>query len=156
MGDHKATPIGRRAVLAGGMGLGISFALRMGVARAEGLLEAPEALKRLRRDALLLLDVRSPGEWRQTGIPEGARPVTIHDPRGLPGFIDAVTAATGGDRERPIALICAAGVRSTLAQKALVGAGFTDVLNVKEGFFGSPNGPGWLKRGLPVAPCPAC
>jgi len=82
--------------------------------------------------------------------------VTIHDPGGLPGFVEAVKAALGGDLKRPIAVICATGNRSTLAQRLLAKAGFTRVLNIKEGMLGGANGPGWLPRGLPVESCTAC
>ena len=82
--------------------------------------------------------------------------MTIHDPGGLPGFVEAVKAALGGDLKRPIAVICATGNRSTLAQRLLARAGFTRVLNIKEGMLGGANGPGWLPRGLPVDSCGAC
>ena len=100
--------------------------------------------------------MRSPREWRQTGVAKGARRVTIHDPGGLPGFVEAVKAALAGDLKSPIAVICATGNRSTLAQRLLAKAGFTRVLNIKEGMLGGPNGPGWLTRGLPVESCSAC
>jgi len=62
----------------------------------------------------------------------------------------------GADRDRPIALICARGNRSTVASSALTQAGYTHVYNIREGMFGSPDGPGWLARGLPTDPCSAC
>jgi rhodanese-related sulfurtransferase len=100
--------------------------------------------------------VRSPKEWRQTGVAKGAHQVTIHDPGGLPGFVEAMKAELGGEFGKPIAVICASGNRSTLAQRLLNQAGFTTVLNIKEGMLGGPNGPGWLNRGLPVERCSAC
>ena len=101
-------------------------------------------------------DGRSPEEWRQTGVPRGARRVTSHDPGGLKGVLKAMAAAVDGDLKKPIALICARGNRSTFAQKVLGEAGFTRVFNIREGFAGGPYGPGWVKRGLPVEPCPNC
>ncbi len=105
---------------------------------------------------LVLIDVRSPQEWRQTGVPKGARRVTIHDPGGLKGFLKAMAAAVDGDLKKPVALICARGNRSTVAQRVLGEAGFTRVFNIREGFTGGSYGPGWVKRGLPVEACPGC
>ncbi len=120
------------------------------------IMTADEAKVRLERGEMTLIDVRSPQEWRQTGIAPGARTVTIHDPGGLPGFVEAVKAEVGGDLKKVIAVICARGNRSTIAQKALTEAGFTRVMNLKEGMLGGPYGPGWLPRGLPVEPCRNC
>lgn len=120
------------------------------------VMTADEASVRAEAGEVMLIDVRSPQEWRQTGVPRGARRVTIHDPGGLKGFVDAMAAAVDGDLEKPIALICARGNRSTIAQKVLGEAGFTRVFNVREGFAGGPYGPGWVKRGLPVEACPGC
>ncbi len=132
-------------VLAAGAALGGHF-----------VMTADEASVRAEAGEVVLIDVRSPQEWRQTGVPKGARRVTIHDPGGLKGFVDAMAAAVDGDLEKPIAVICARGNRSTLAQKVLGEAGFTRVFNIREGFIGGPYGPGWVKRGLPVEPCPDC
>jgi rhodanese-related sulfurtransferase len=105
---------------------------------------------------IVLVDVRSPQEWRQTGVPAGAEMVTIHQPNGLIGFLDAMGEALGDDRGRPIALICARGNRSSVASTALARAGYTQVYNIREGMFGSPDGPGWLTRGLPMDSCRTC
>lgn len=102
-----------------------------------------------------LIDVRSPDEWRETGLPAGGIPVTIHDSDGWRGFLDKVLNAVGNDRHSPIALICASGVRSSAALRFLRSQGFTDVLDVSEGMMGrggrGPGG-GWLQRGLPTVP----
>ena len=58
--------------------------------------------------------------------------------------------------DRPIALICARGNRSTHAQRILRNAGFTRVYNIREGMFGSRDGPGWLSQTLPTEPCRTC
>ncbi len=121
-----------------------------------GALTAPAAQTKASAGEILLVDVRSPQEWRQTGIPQGARQVTIHHPKGLPGFVAAMIAEVGGDLDQPIAMICARGNRSTVAQDALRRAGFTEVMNVREGMIGSPAGPGWLQRQLPIEPCRTC
>ena len=65
-------------------------------------------------------------------------------------FIAALTDAAGADRDAPIALICAGGVRSARLGRRLTEAGFTNIIDVPEGMQGSGAGPGWLRRGLPT------
>lgn len=121
-------------------------------AAAEGQIQADEAYTMVKRGELLIIDVRTSGEWRGTGIPEGARMAEY----GSPTFLAAVTGAVSSDRTRAIAVICRSGNRSALARRALEANGFTHVLDIREGMLGSSFGPGWLKRGLPITPCPNC
>ncbi len=65
--------------------------------------------------------------------------MTIHQPDGLIGFIEAMGDTLGEDRSRPIALICARGNRSSLASSALAEAGYTQVYTIREGMLGSPD-----------------
>ena len=120
------------------------------------VIAADQAMQLAAAGEIVVVDVRSPQEWRQTGVPAGARLVTIHQPDGLIGFIVAMGDALGEDRSRPVALICARGNRSSVASSALAQAGYTQVYNIQEGMLGSPDGPGWLARGLPTDPCGTC
>ncbi len=120
------------------------------------VIAADQAMQLAAAGEIVVVDVRSPQEWRQTGVPAGARLVTIHQPDGLIGFIVAMGDALGEDRSRPVALICARGNRSSVASSALAQAGYTQVYNIREGMLGSPDGPGWLARGLPTGPCGTC
>ena len=125
----------------------------------QDILTAPEALRRVASGELVLIDVRSEKEWRATGIPKGALAISIHDPKGKTGFLEKVRAAIGETTDRPVATICAAGVRSDRAQTWLREAGYGPVMNVREGMMGrwrlsEPDQPGWLKRGLPTEPWP--
>ncbi len=115
-----------------------------------------EALERSQRGEVTIIDVRSPQEWKQTGVPAGAHPVTIHDPQGLEGFVQAMRRSVNGKLDTPVALICARGNRSTRALNALQAAGFTQVLNIKEGMLGSTSGSGWLAQDLPLDSCTTC
>lgn len=122
-------------------------------AMADTIMSAPAAAKAAAAGETTIVDVRSPGEWRQTGVARGAATVTIHNPDGIKAFVREMTKAVAGDKSRPIALICAAGVRSARAARILAANGFTNIQNVAEGMLGRPDaGPGWLKRGLPVSP----
>lgn len=95
---------------------------------------------------VVLIDIRQPQEWAQTGIGQGALPLDMR----RRDFEDALLAAVNGDKARPVALICARGVRSRHMSERLAAAGFTRIIDVPEGMLGSGAGPGWLNRGLPV------
>ncbi|MEP1208911.1 MAG: rhodanese-like domain-containing protein [Rhizobiaceae bacterium] len=121
-----------------------------GLARADGNYNgnasADAAFKLSQGNKLKLVDIRRPSEWRQTGVGSGAHKISMHQS----GFVARIDALLGGDRSKPVALICARGHRSTNMKARLNALGFTNVTNVKEGMLGSKSGPGWLKRKLPI------
>jgi rhodanese-related sulfurtransferase len=122
-------------------------------ARAEPNLSAPQVFEALSKGRLLLIDIRTPQEWRQTGVVPGAARVDYY--RGPEVLLKSVLKMVDGDRNAAIALVCRTGNRTARAQKLLQAQGFTQVYNLNEGMIGSAAGPGWLKRQLPVEPC-AC
>ena len=96
-----------------------------------------------------LVDVREPAEWAQTGMPANAKgvPITSTD------FVAKVLAENGGDKSKPVAVICRSGTRSAKAADQLAAAGFTNVTNVGDGMIGRDGvGKGWLAASLPVTP----
>lgn len=95
---------------------------------------------------ILLIDIRRPDEWARTGVGEGATPLDMR----RPDFTKVLQQLTEAHPDRPIALICARGVRSRHLTGRLSAAGFTHILDVPEGMLGSGAGPGWLRAGLPV------
>lgn len=109
-------------------------------------MSAADAHERATKGDILLVDIRTDGEWKQTGLGASARPISMHKP----GFIEKLIEAAGNDKSRTIALICATGGRSRWLQGQLTKYGFTNVVDVSEGMLGSAAGPGWLKTGLPV------
>ena len=118
---------------------------------AGDVISSKDALAGVESGAVTLIDVRSIEEWRQSGIPKGGKAISIHDPGGMTAFVAKVTAAVKNRKDQPIALICARGVRSTRAEWALGKAGFTKILNVREGTLGNfIDGPGWFAQKLPV------
>ena len=101
------------------------------------------------RPDTLLIDVREPAEWEQTGTPAGARLIS----GSRSDFVDAVLEATGGDKTKPVAVICRSGSRSVKAAERLAASGFTHVTNVGDGMIGRGGlGKGWLAAGLPAQP----
>jgi rhodanese-related sulfurtransferase len=140
----------RRVVLAGLLGVGLLAACAPTSAGPE--IAAAEAQRRAQAGELVLIDIRRPEEWRETGVAQGA--VRIDMRRA--DFADAVLQQLGGNRAAPFAIICRTGNRTTQMQRELIGLGFSQVYNVREGMAGSAAGPGWLRQGLPVTPCPQC
>jgi rhodanese-related sulfurtransferase len=140
-------------------GLVLAFTLfAAGLASAaEKRITADTAYDRLSKGQLTLIDIRSPEEWRESGVPAGALAITMHDPGGKAAFAKAILRAVGGDKTKPIALICAVGRRSRWAQGFLANQGHVQVQDVSEGMFGrGKHLPGWVRRGLPVKPCLRC
>lgn len=111
-------------------------------------INAIEAHEKAGAGEILLIDIRTVGEWKQTKIAASSIAISMHQA----DFLEKLGAAVSGDKSRKIALICATGGRSRWLQQELSRRGFTNVADVSEGMLGSPAGPGWLKRGLPVKP----
>jgi len=136
-----------------------TFALALlamaGLTHAAPDMAAPDAAAAVSAGKITLVDIRTPPEWKETGVARGAKRINMLHPQGAPGFVDQLLGEVKGDRNAPIALICRTGNRSTQVQRYLQSVGFTQVHNVNEGMAGSAAGPGWLKRGLPVEPCSA-
>lgn len=109
-------------------------------------LSAEEALEKARAGEILLIDVRTPAEWRETGVPEPAALANMQ----ARDFGQTLMTLLDGDRDRPFAVICRTGRRSSHVANALAANGFTAVHDVPEGMAGSRAGPGWLARGLPL------
>lgn len=105
-----------------------------------------QAYEALKADEIRLIDVRSRGEWQETGVAKFAWPVSLHEPRFSKRLIVAKELAV----DRPIALICASGGRSGRVLRGLKQAGFKNFLDVSEGMMGSNTGPGWIASGLPI------
>ena len=58
----------------------------------------------------LLVDIRTPPEWHQTGVIEGAKLITFQDPQG---FIDQIKDEIADGRD--VVLICRSGSRTQAA-----------------------------------------
>jgi len=113
--------------------------------KLNGTASAPRAYSLAKNNQIKLVDIRRPSEWRSTGVGKGAHRISMHQG----GFVSRIDKLVGGDRSKPVALICARGNRSARMKKRLNALGFTNVINVSEAMLGSRAGAGWLKRGLP-------
>jgi rhodanese-related sulfurtransferase len=108
--------------------------------------DAPTAHKLVQNGKITLIDIRRPDEWEKTGSGDGAVRLDMR----RDDFVAELEKITNGDKSKPVALICARGVRSARLNNKLTDAGFTNIIDVPEGMLGSASGPGWIKRGLPL------
>jgi rhodanese-related sulfurtransferase len=106
----------------------------------------PEAAKLTSEKKVILIDIRTPEEWRETGVAENAHKLDMTDPL----FPAKLSAITGGDPTRPIALICRTANRTRTVQQALLQRGYSAVINVEGGMVGNAADKGWILHGLPV------
>jgi rhodanese-related sulfurtransferase len=105
-----------------------------------------EVQKLLADKKIVLIDIRTPEEWKETGIAKDAVRIDMNDPR----FGAKLNQAIEGDRTKPIALICRSSSRSRTVQQALLQSGYARVINVEGGMLGNELDKGWIKHDLPV------
>ena len=118
---------------------------------------AAYAFLQQRPDALLV-DCRTEMEFFYVGHPVGAVHIAWHEPpewEANPNFA-AEVQEEAKDKTRPVLLICRSGKRTLDAGAALEANGFTEVINVLEGFEGDLDENfhrntqnGWRVAGLP-------
>ena len=87
--------------------------------------------QQLENNEVTLIDIRGREEWDQGNV-EGS----IHIPRG---FLELQIETRTTNRDQPIAIICAGGVRSLLGARDLHTMGYTNVTSVAGGFSGWKN-----------------
>jgi len=105
---------------------------------------------------IVLIDIRQPEEWRQTGVAEGSFRISMGHPEGGQGFLRDVLSAVDGNTDAALVLICRTGNRTSQVVPALQQWGFTRIHHIPEGMLGSGYGPGWIRSGLPVEDCTHC
>lgn len=118
-----------------------------------------EAHARMTDDGYTYVDVRTEEEFA-AGRPEGSVnvPFLIQGDAGMvpnPSFLDRMVALFPKDAKLVVG--CKAGGRSLKAAKALLAAGYTNVLDQRAGWdgargsFGELTEPGWSRAGLPTS-----
>ena len=90
--------------------------------------------------SVILVDVRESDEWQQTGRPVNSVGISLSDA----DFLAKFTEITGGLKDKPIAVSCRTGGRSSEAANRLRSAGVTNIFNVEGGILA------WEKAKLPT------
>ena len=91
-----------------------------------------------------IIDIRTAGEWKQTGIIEGSHKLTFFSERGEPLLAEWFfeLGRLVKDKKAPVLLYCAHANRSKSLGDGLVQMGFTNVYELKGGIEN-----GWIKKG---------
>ncbi|KRE02135.1 hypothetical protein ASE63_07100 [Bosea sp. Root381] len=129
----------RRTILAGSLALPASFVFGQGAAS----LSPRDAHEAVRAGRLIVVDIRTPEEWRDTGLPQGALPL---DADGA-AFEPRLAGLRLDHPKRPIAFIDRTGAQAAALAAKLTGRGWRDVRAVRGGML-APGG--WLAEKLPV------
>ncbi len=135
----------------------IIFFIVMGAPGVQGAsfeenLAARNAWEKQQNGGLLIIDMRRPGEWLATGVPQGAVTLSLENhPSGLEGFIHDLKALLHQDMSRPFALICRTGQRTARVLPLLRELGFKNAMHVSGGIFGDRTNMGWLGEELPMS-----
>lgn len=131
-GDEEAKAMARmleavgfrriRGYLVGGLSAWRATGLNTGTTPA---LDIPGLAEKLRNEEVVVLDVRSAGEWK-AGHVEGSIHVPYQQLRaGIPDELRT--------QDRALAVVCGSGVRSALAASLLKRSGVSDVEHVADG-----------------------
>ncbi|MDW3096093.1 MAG: rhodanese-like domain-containing protein [Gammaproteobacteria bacterium] len=94
-----------------------------------------EGLHELIGSGVTVIDVRTPGEWKQTGIVEGSVPIMFFNEKRKPLTQKWMhEAAKYVQPDSPLVLICRSGNRSRIIGNFLVKQhGYKNVYNVSKG-----------------------
>jgi molybdopterin/thiamine biosynthesis adenylyltransferase/rhodanese-related sulfurtransferase len=111
-----------------------SYADLLREARAQIREVSPQEVDALPAGATAIIDVREASEWEQGHLP-GARHISK-------SYIEQQIEGAVPDRDAPVILYCAGGVRSLFAAQTLTEMGYTDVASMSSGF------QGWKSAGL--------
>lgn len=105
-------------------------------------------LARLTAKGVPIIDIRTAGEWKSTGVIAGSRLLTFFDERGNANPAQWLASAKGiAKPDQPVILICRSGNRTRAATEFLSSqAGYQTVYNVSSGLNG------WLAEKRPVVP----
>jgi len=103
-----------------------------------------EEFAKLQAKGYPVIDIRTPEEWKQTGIIEGAHKMMFFASNGQPdvaGWFFELGHLIK-DKKSPILLYCAHANRSKSLGKGLIEMGFENVYELKGGIEN-----GWIKAG---------
>ena len=125
---------GFAALIAAVLAVGGSFAGAQEASRA--VLDPKTAHVKAETGEIVLVDIRTPEEWRETGVPASAHAITMNQQPAA--FLGALGSVAGSDKSKPIALICRTGNRSAHLAAELRKAGFTNIFRCRGRCRGRP------------------
>jgi sulfur-carrier protein adenylyltransferase/sulfurtransferase len=103
-----------------------SYADLLREARAQIKEVTPQQVEALPDGAATVVDVREASEWEQGHLP-GAHHISK-------SYIEQQIEGVAPDRDKPVVLYCASGIRSLFAAQTMADMGYTDVASMSGGF----------------------
>ncbi len=128
------------------LALSLAIVIAAPMAAETQIMSAPDAFAAVSQGNMVLIDIRSPEEWAETGVAQGAVTLTMHNKE----FPKQISTLLNTQKDKTIGLICATGGRTNYVVSFLAKSGFPDVVDVSEGMMGNKRGAGWIARGLPL------
>jgi len=100
--------------------------------------------KKLQKEGVPVIDIRTPQEWNTTGIIEGANKITFFAENGQPLLADWFfeVGHLVKDKKTPFIIYCAHASRTQALGEGLTQMGFETVYQLKGGIEN-----GWIKAG---------
>jgi rhodanese-related sulfurtransferase len=93
-----------------------------------------EASQALLDSKIPIVDIRTPGEWKETGLLKGSIPIMLFDEKGQYDLNDFLQKLNGAvDTKKPFALICRTGSRTKILAQFLSQKLNYEVINLKSG-----------------------
>jgi rhodanese-related sulfurtransferase len=93
-----------------------------------------EASEKLISSNVPIVDIRTPGEWKETGLLKGSIPIMLFDEKGnydLKDFLEKLNKVV--DTKKQFAIICRTGSRTSILAPFLSQKLNYDVINIKSG-----------------------
>lgn len=122
----------RRGIIAGaivGLGAMVGLGMKLGAKSPENVsLATPSGAELAADDSMLLVDIRRPEEWRQTGVVEGAR---LHTYAGPEAFLAAIAPQLREGQK--IGLICRTGNRTSRAAAQIAAQTDVEIVDIGGG-----------------------
>ena len=131
---------------------GLALALAAAASAAE-LWTPRQAAEAIESGKAVLVDIRTPEEWKETGVATPATPIdmTAQD------FVPKLKQVLADNPGKTVAFICRTGNRSSHLVAMLEKAGLTNIADVTGGMAGKGTQKGWIAEGLPMRPgCDKC
>ena len=100
--------------------------------------------EKLQKEGLPIIDIRTPEEWKTTGIIKGAHKIMFFTPQGQPNLTDWFFELGHliKDKKSPFIIYCAHASRTKVLGEGLIGMGFENIYELKGGIEN-----GWIKDG---------
>lgn len=103
--------------------------------------------KELLKAHIPIVDIRTPGEWKETGVLQGSIPIMFFDEKGgynVDRFLKELNAKV--DTKKPFAIICHTGSRTSMLAPFLSKTFGYTVYNLQGGILYA------IRHGLPIEP----